>query len=676
MIELKNITKIYNHNNQEQVVLDNISHVFKEGSNTSILGESGSGKTTLLNIIGGIDLDYEGEVYFNGEVVKDFDQFRREYVSFIFQDLNLINHLSLIKNITVSLTNDVKNREEKAEALLKRVGLYDHRDKKPHQLSGGEKQRVAIARALARDTDILLCDEPTGSLDDETKNDIMSLIVDVFKDRTILFVTHDDEMAEKYSDTIFQFESGSIKIDLLHYPKPQEKKNKKKRKNKNFNKRFEFNLLSKKFSLFHASYLIIIIAGLFMFGTGIISGIESEVDNYYIEKHKVDKIDVRTTRFSVEGFRGFVDSHNEEHGNPIIGFMTGLDMKVTYPETEISDNMYLRNIQPVLRNTFEEDIVIGKFPEKNNEVLYSKGAAVNSLVKQQINDSDDQSIVVDLYRKTLNLSDEDLFNQIKSLEISYKNTYKFNDENFYDNDLIIVGLIDDYKYSYNEEITFEIGDKIESFIINSNVYMLEEEFLEFIYLVHLGYYGIRLNDYSVFIEEEDFELRNEVFAEFLLEGFQIAGRDYVTQERDDYHKRLEGYKITLIAGCLLVMVFGGISVYNGIQTNIERNKRNIGIYKSLGYTSKNIKSMFVTEGFIISIFTIVVSIVMWFVIKLIMTQYIVNVLDPSDKFGFTNVAHLAPYSLVIVFIVVVAIIMTSINQEFKKINIINLIKHK
>jgi len=676
MIELKNISKTYNHNNQTQIVLDNISHVFKEGSNTSILGESGSGKTTLLNIIGGIDLDYEGDILFNGETVTDFDQFRREHVSFIFQDLNLINHLSLIKNITVSLTNDVKNREEKAESLLKRVGLYDHRDKKPHQLSGGEKQRVAIARALARDTDILLCDEPTGSLDDETKNDIMSLIIDVFKDRTILFVTHDDQMAEQYSDTIFKFEAGQVEIDLLHYPKPLPKKEKKKRKNKTFNKRFEFNLLSKKFSLFHASYLITIIAALFLFGTGIISGIETEVDNYYIEKHKVDKIDVRTTRFSVEGFRGFVDSHNEKHGNPIIGFMTGLDMKVYYPSSNIENDMYLRNIQETLRETIEEDIVVGRFPERNNEILYSKGSAVQSLVTHLSKNIDDESSLLDLYKEIQSLSDDILFEKINELDISYKNTYKFNDENYYDNDLVIVGIIDDYKYSYNEELVFELGDEIQTVTVNTNVYMLEEEFLDFIYLVHLGYYGLRLNDYSVFIEEEDFELRNEVFAEFLLEGFQIAGRDYVTNERDDYHKRLQGYKITLVAGCLLVMIFGGISVYNGIQTNIERNKRNIGIYKSLGYTSKNIKSMFVTEGLIISIFTILVSVIMWFMVKLFMTQPIVNALDPSNKFGFDNVAHLTPYALVIVFVVVLTIIMTSINQEFKKINIINLIKHK
>lgn len=169
IIELKHISKSYVAQNHKEEVFKDLSFQFKRGIKTAILGSSGCGKTTLLNLIGGVDDDFEGELLFDGKVINDFDQYRRENISFIFQDLNLIEHHNLVKNITISLTNDVKNKEKKALELLEKVGLLEHADKKPRQLSGGEKQRVAIARALARDTDLLLCDEPTGALDGETK---------------------------------------------------------------------------------------------------------------------------------------------------------------------------------------------------------------------------------------------------------------------------------------------------------------------------------------------------------------------------------------------------------------------------------------------------------------------------------------------------------------------------
>ena len=151
MIRMESVTKRYTVADKEQVVLDNLSYEFKKGVKTSILGESGCGKTTVLNLIGGIDSEYEGNIYFNDELIDDFDKYRRENISFIFQDLNLINNLDLIKNITIGLTNDVLDKESLALEMLDKVGLKEHAYKKPNQLSGGERQRVAIARALSRE---------------------------------------------------------------------------------------------------------------------------------------------------------------------------------------------------------------------------------------------------------------------------------------------------------------------------------------------------------------------------------------------------------------------------------------------------------------------------------------------------------------------------------------------
>lgn len=676
MIELKNISKTYNHNNQSHVILDNISHVFQEGSKTSILGESGSGKTTLLNLIGGIDLEFEGELLFRGNPIKDFDKFRREHVSFIFQDLNLINHFNLIKNITVSLTNNVKNKEERAIELLRRVGLFDHKDKKPHQLSGGERQRVAIARALARETDVLLCDEPTGSLDDETKIEIMDLIMDVFRDKTVIFVTHDEGIAQNYADIIFKFDDNGIEHQIIRTPNVNKTTQNQSVIKKTFNKRFEINLLSSKFRLFQSSYLIIVIAALFLFGTGIINGIETEVDQYYIEKYKVDKIDVRTYRFTIDGFTQFVDRFNTENDSEIIGFMTWLEMNTSFVSKVASHKKYLFNIQPKLKDTFQNDLIVGRFPENNNELLYSKGSALETLINYYGASIEDDNERANYYNDLLQLSDEEIFEELKAIEISYTNTYEYNPERMYDKDLVIVGLIDDYNYFNNNEIPFEYQGETKAIMTNSYIYMLHEEFLDYIDIVYLGHKGHKFSYFYVFIEEENFDLRNEVFDDFLLHGFQIFGRDNITMERNDFHERLLGYKVALIAGCLILLIFGAISIYNGIQTNIERNKKNIGIYKSLGYSSKNIKSMFFAEGLIISLLTISFSIIIWLVIKLIMNDHIVYALDPTDKFGFGNVSYLAPFYLIIVVFVIVSIIMTSINRAFKKINIVSLIKNK
>lgn len=675
MIVLKDITKTYLHNNQTLTVLDKFSHAFKEGSKTAILGESGSGKTTLLNLIGGIDLEYEGELLFDGESISDFDRFRRENVSFIFQDLNLIGHLSLIKNITLSLTNDVVYKEQKAIELLKHVGLYDHRDKKPHQLSGGERQRVAIARALARETDILLCDEPTGNLDDVTKIEIMDLIMNVFKDKTVIFVTHDEDIAFDYGDEVLKFDEDGIKHEVIKMTKHVESKKNKGHK-KSFNKRFEFNLLSRKFSLFHSSYLIIIIAAIFLFGTGIIKGIETEVDKYYVDKYKVDKIDVHTYRFTYDGFSKFVDTFNGESDSQIIGFMTALSMYTSFEETDTQQQKYLLNIQPEVIPTLKEDLVVGKFPINRQEVLYSRASALHSLYHYYADTIENEEALKDAYDDLFELSDEEILTEVQKLEISYKNTYRHNPERFYDKPLTIVGLINDDNYYDNESIVMDHLSEETTLMVNRNIYMLEEEFLDYVYVVYLGHVSLKFGSFSVFIEEENFDLRNEVFDGFLLHGFQISGRDYITNERNDYHERLHGYKITLIAGCLILLIFGAISIYNGIQSNIERNKKNIGIYKSLGYTSKNIKVMFIKEGWMISLFTILLSGMVWFVVKTIMNGYIIDALDPTNRFGFDNVAYLSPLSLLLVVSIIVLIIMTSINQEFRKINIPKLIKHK
>lgn len=221
MLEIKNISKSYVTGTFTQKALDNFSLKFRREEFVSILGQSGSGKTTLLNIIGGLDKYDEGDLIINDKSTKsfkekDWDAYRNNCIGFIFQNYNLITHISILENIEMGMTlSGVGSKEKRAKALeaLRKVGLEEHAHKKPNQLSGGQMQRVAIARALATDPDIILADEPTGALDSKTSQQIMKLIKEISKDKLVIMVTHNRQLAEEYSTRIVELKDGKLISD-------------------------------------------------------------------------------------------------------------------------------------------------------------------------------------------------------------------------------------------------------------------------------------------------------------------------------------------------------------------------------------------------------------------------------------------------------------------------------
>ena len=225
MLQLKNIKKTYKIGEIETQALKGVSVAFREKEFVAILGTSGSGKTTCLNIIGGLDNYTDGDLILNGKSTKDFTEkdwnsYRNNSIGFIFQSYNLIGHLSIVENVELGMTLSgvsAKEKHEKALEVLKKVGLSDHLHKRPNQLSGGQMQRVAIARALANNPDIILADEPTGALDTETSVEIMNLIKEVAKDKLIIMVTHNPELAHQYADRIVEFKDGNIISDSNPY---------------------------------------------------------------------------------------------------------------------------------------------------------------------------------------------------------------------------------------------------------------------------------------------------------------------------------------------------------------------------------------------------------------------------------------------------------------------------
>ncbi|MDY3079713.1 MAG: ABC transporter ATP-binding protein/permease [Oscillospiraceae bacterium] len=239
MLKLKGITKDYVLGDDTVHALKGIDLEFRESEFVAVLGHSGCGKTTLLNIIGGLDQYTEGDLIINGRSTKDYgdrdwDTYRNHSIGFVFQSYNLIPHQTVLSNVELALTLSgvsKSERRERAVKVLEQVGLGDQLNKKPNQMSGGQMQRVAIARALVNDPDILLADEPTGALDSETSVQIMEILKEISKDKLIIMVTHNPELAETYASRIIRLKDGLITADSMPYssedgvatPPPQRK---------------------------------------------------------------------------------------------------------------------------------------------------------------------------------------------------------------------------------------------------------------------------------------------------------------------------------------------------------------------------------------------------------------------------------------------------------------------
>ena len=225
MLQIKDIRKKYVTGDLVQTALDGVSLNLRDNEFVAILGPSGSGKTTLLNVIGGLDRYDSGDLIINGISTRkysdrDWDSYRNHTIGFVFQSYNLIPHETVLGNVELALTISgisLAERRKRAKKALEDVGLGNQLHKRPNQMSGGQMQRVAIARALVNDPEILLADEPTGALDSETSVQVMDLLKDISKDRLVIMVTHNPELAEEYATRIVRLLDGNIIADSDPY---------------------------------------------------------------------------------------------------------------------------------------------------------------------------------------------------------------------------------------------------------------------------------------------------------------------------------------------------------------------------------------------------------------------------------------------------------------------------
>lgn len=575
MLELINVTKKYQiRKDKAQTVLENVNAQFSNTGFVSILGSSGNGKTTLLNVIGGLDDLDGGTIRFNGEEIQHFEAFRRERVGYVFQQFNLIEHLNAIDNVIVSMGDHVENKRDEAMRILIDMGLEECLFKLPKHLSGGQCQRIAIARMIAKDVDILICDEPTGSLDEETEKSIVTIIKEMSKDRLVLFVTHNRRIAEEYSDRIIIVHNGQLEEQN---PMGEEVA----RNDKNHDRSYDKNSswLSKKSIFgrmkFSFKYFLLTIFILSIASMSII--LEGEFFKQYMHEISVDTginnmmLDVAEDELDekMEDLRGL---DHVDHVTPYYRLMIGMAAS-NYVDTRQSSETRVEN---VTGNTYIKDnLIIGRFPESPDEILMTEEGAVILL-------------------RELNIGGERLYDQYLTGEMTAQAIF----------DLVewrewivveygmprvkIVGLI-------NDDRLYEEWHK---------VYYLDGFFDLFEYPGSVKSQHIKIYKDNLYQDAEDLII-DRVEG---LEGIELNG-SYSTMTGGVYSHidsiiRLS--KVTL----LLILAIAGISFLSLLYTSLFERKYEIGLYRSLGYNKKNIHRVLAYEMLAIGMTALLVVVLM------------------------------------------------------------------
>ena len=406
MLELKNITKDYTSGDSTVQALKGISIEFRKSEFVSILGQSGCGKTTLLNIIGGLDRYTSGDLVINGKSTKkfkdkDWDAYRNYSVGFVFQNYNLIPHQTVLSNVELALTISGVSREERKQRAIKAledVGLKEQIHKKPNQLSGGQMQRVAIARALVNNPDIILADEPTGALDTKTSVQIMEILKEISKDKLIVMVTHNPELAEKYSTRIVKILDGVITDDSEPFTE-EDREKEKDSKAKSGRTAMKFftalrlslnNLMTKKGRTLLTSFA----GSIGIIGIALILSISNGVQNYInrVEEDTLSSypitIDESTVDISsmMESLMGETEENAETHEDGKIYSRDIMDDMISTLSSKVSNNNLeaLKNYIENENNTIKENATAIQYNYNLNINLYKEDTS-NGVV--QVNPS-------------------------------------------------------------------------------------------------------------------------------------------------------------------------------------------------------------------------------------------------------------------------------------------------
>lgn len=534
MLKLKNITKTYISGEEKVDALKGVDIEFRESEFVSILGQSGCGKTTLLNIIGGLDRYTSGDLIINEKSTKDFkdrdwDAYRNYKVGFVFQSYNLIGHQSVLANVELALTiSGVSKKERKARAIkaLEEVGLKDQINKKPNQLSGGQMQRVAIARALVNNPDIILADEPTGALDTKTSVQVMEILKEISKNKLIIMVTHNPELAEKYSSRIIKILDGKITDDSNPIVVEENKGDKKEEKAKFRRTSMKFftalrlslnNLLTKKgrtiLTSFAGSIGIIGIALILAISTGVqnyINKVEEETLSSYPITIEESTIDMNSM---VEAMMGTMEKKQQKEEGKVYSSDIMDDLISTLSNKVETNNLkdlkeYIEGTNNGIKNnsnaitySYGLNINLYKPDTTNNIVRVNPSTVMNAMGMGEMMEAHNNSSFMSMGSMSM-ASSSDVWTEMLDNEELLKGQYDLLAGNWpttYNEVVLIVGKnneISDYTlYTLGLKDQKEIEEKMKKITKGEKVEKSEETTYTYEELLNLSYKLILNSDY-------------------------------------------------------------------------------------------------------------------------------------------------------------------------------------
>ncbi len=677
MLELKNIKKSYKVKNQSYTIFNDFSLTLPNTGLVFISGRSGLGKTTLLNLIAGIENIDEGQIILNGVILNELNDkeltiYRNKEIGLIYQDYNLFENLSIYDNITVLKSNNIS--KERIDSLLKKLNIYDLKDKKIKNLSGGEQQRVAILRALIKDPNIILCDEITSSVDEKISIEILDLLKELSKEKLIIVVSHDIDLINKYADITINLEDKNNirKIDI------EDKKIKPKEIN-NFNNKMLFKFANMFFKenkkkFIYSTLLIILVLVSFFTSFALKNMTSSKVyaNTMIKEKNNIVKFDLpfnRTDKYlsnikskinnsdKLQIGKSFWTEEENHRNNPFYFDLTNNGIEnIYYNSTKCFSNKGYEKINitfyEINEYTFENQEYIGVIPTKENEIMISEYLAELLVYHGFINYG--EPVKLNSYEELFNLDSLDLNGiDVKITGIVKQDLKRFDNlKNLNCNDV-----------DYNT-INLFLGN---STLIYNNVYITKD----FLNLIDKKY----KEDFEAYILEDNKTNLIKIFNNFSL--FDGRAHDYITSitsfaysisellENIEFISLVFKY-VNVVVAIILILI-----LMYFIQNNIFSHRKEISILKSLGIYTKDIKKILLLENIYMIIFSYILSIIITFIAFTISNHYIEKTLlfkyHPLILY-LNNI--LVSFIILVILIIIISILLSKNIKKFKPSDIL------
>lgn len=598
ILRLSKIKKEYKINKKRSdVIFNNLNLSFKSGEFVCVLGESGSGKSTLMNIIGGLDLDYKGKVLINDMNIKNInlDDYRRDKIGFIFQNFNLISNLSALENVMLKLDMTTLKKSEKikkAKEILKKLGLENVCDKKPNELSGGQKQRLAIARILVTDPDIILADEPTGSLDTENSKKVLEILKQISSEGKLVIVVTHSKMVLDYSSRVITINDGEVLTDEVIKDTYQDKKTlstKKHNISKTTSIKFAIRNLCKNLkrniliSLASSIGIIGIIISLYI-GDGVKDFINEEINNKASPKildiKKKDKNDLyETSYFSKDDINNILNIKNIKKLYKQIIYTNSSAINYNNEKYDLVTLSSYTNIK-------KDELYKGNIP-KENEIIISKYLADKISNKKDYSDILGKNIILYIIDNSNN--QPFMLNEYVKISGIYKRDK--------------ISIVADCMYAY---ISY---DTLNNIYIKNNKELMPTDLSVEVY---------NKND----IEKVKQKINNL--------DFNATSTSNIIS---DIYNYLDIATFILSSFSLISLVVSSIMIIIIMHINVVERTKEIGILRSLGASKKDIKTIFKSEAFCLGFLIGLLS----FILSIIISIFIKGIIYDNFKIKFINI---------------------------------------